>query len=118
SGGRRDRFGEDDRRGREIATPVSQVPPQNIEAEETVLGAMLVSEPAVNRVIDDVRLKAGDFYLDRHRSIYGVMLELYGSDKPCDQLTVNEALDGAGLLDEVGGKNYVFELSAKVSAPG
>src|SRR5690606_15512771 len=56
--------------------------------------------------------------LDRHRSIYGVMLELYGSDKPCDQLTVNEALSGAGLLDEVGGKNYVFELSAKVSAPG
>lgn len=79
---------------------------------------MLVSEPAVNRVIDDVRLKADDFYLDRHRSIYAVMVELYGADKPCDQLTVNEALAGAGMLDEVGGKNYVFELSAKVSAPG
>lgn len=79
---------------------------------------MLVSEPAVNRVIDDVKLKAGDFYLDRHRSIYGVMVDLYGSDKPCDQLTVNEALAAAGLLEETGGKNYVFELSAKVSAPG
>lgn len=94
------------------------VPPQNIEAEEIVLGAMLVSEPAVNRVIDDVKLKPADFYLDRHRSIYGVMLDLYGADKPCDQLTVNDALAAAGILEEAGGKDVVFELSAKVSAPG
>ena len=39
---------------------------------------MLVSDPAVNRVVDDVKLKAADFYLDRHRAIYGVMLDLYG----------------------------------------
>lgn len=79
---------------------------------------MLVSEPAVNRVIDDVRLKPGDFYLTRHRSIYGVMMELYGADKPCDNLTVNDALAAAGLLEEVGGKDFLFELSTKVSAPG
>lgn len=79
---------------------------------------MLVSEPAVNRVIDDVRLKPDNFYLDRHRAIYQVMLDLYGADKPCDHLTVNEALAGSGQLEEVGGKNVVFELSAKVSAPG
>lgn len=79
---------------------------------------MLVSEPALNRVVDDVKLKAGDFYLDRHRAIYGVMAELYGSDKPCDELTVNEALVTAGLIDEAGGKNYVSELAAKVPAPG
>jgi replicative DNA helicase len=79
---------------------------------------MLVSEPAVNRVVDDVRLKAGDFYLDRHRAIYSVMVELYGSDKPCDELTVNEALVTAGRIDEAGGKNYVSELAAKVPAPG
>jgi len=79
---------------------------------------MLVSDPAVNRVIDDTRLKAGDFYLDRHRQIYTVMVELYGSDKPCDELSVNEALTEAGLVEEVGGKNYVSELAAKVPAPG
>ncbi|MFA9401339.1 MAG: DnaB-like helicase N-terminal domain-containing protein, partial [Acidobacteriota bacterium] len=79
---------------------------------------MLVSEPAVNRVIDDVRLKAGDFYLDRHRAIYGVMLGLYTTDKPCDELTVGEALVTAGQIDEAGGKNYVSELAAKVPAPG
>ncbi|MBK5233530.1 MAG: replicative DNA helicase [Thermoleophilia bacterium] len=79
---------------------------------------MLVSDPAVNRVIDDARLNAGDFYLDRHRLIYTVMLELYSSDKPCDELSVNEALTSAGLVEEVGGKNYVSELAAKVPAPG
>jgi len=79
---------------------------------------MLVSEPALNRVVDDVRLRAGDFYLDRHRAIYGVMVDLYGSDKPCDELTVNEALVTAGLIEEAGGKNYVSELAAKVPAPG
>ena len=79
---------------------------------------MLVSDPAVNRVVDDVKLKAADFYLDRHRAIYGVMLDLYGSDRPCDELTVNEALTSAGLTEAAGGKNYVSELAAKVPAPG
>lgn len=79
---------------------------------------MLVSEPALNRVVDDVKLKTGDFYLDRHRAIYGVMVDLYASTKPCDELTVNEALTNAGLIDEAGGKNYVSELAAKVPAPG
>ncbi|MDQ2700473.1 MAG: replicative DNA helicase [Actinomycetota bacterium] len=79
---------------------------------------MLVSEPALNRVVDDVKLKAGDFYLDRHRAIYGVMVGLYGSNKPCDELTVNEELTKAGLIEEAGGKNYVSELAAKVPAPG
>ena len=79
---------------------------------------MLVSDPAVNRVIDDARLKAGDFYLDRHRLIYSAMVELYGTDQPCDELTVNEALTSAGQIEEAGGKNYVSELAAKVPAPG
>jgi replicative DNA helicase len=79
---------------------------------------MLVSDPAVNRVVDDVKLKAADFYLDRHRAIYGVMLDLYSSDRPCDELTVSEALTTAGLTEAAGGRNYVSELAAKVPAPG
>jgi replicative DNA helicase len=79
---------------------------------------MLVSEPAVNRVIEDVRLRPDDFYLDRHRAIYGVMVELYTSDRPCDELTVREALAEAGLSEQAGGPNYVSELAAKVPAPG
>jgi len=79
---------------------------------------MLVSEPALNRVVDDVRLKQGDFYLDRHRAIYGVMVSLYGSDTACDELTVAEELTKAGLIEEAGGRNYVSELAGKVAAPG
>jgi replicative DNA helicase len=79
---------------------------------------MLVSEPALNRVVDDVRLKEGDFYLDRHRAIYKVMVALYGSDTACDELTVAEELTKAGLIEEAGGRNYVSELAGKVAAPG
>ena len=50
--------------------PTTHVPPQNIEAEESVLGAMLVAEPTLTRVIDEVKLNAADFYLDRHRAIF------------------------------------------------
>jgi hypothetical protein len=49
---------------------------------------MLVSEPAVGRVIDDVKLRAEDFYLDRHRAIFGVMIDLYARGTACDELTV------------------------------
>ncbi len=79
---------------------------------------MLVSEPALNRVVDEVKLKEGDFYLDRHRAIYGVMVALYGSDTACDELTVAEELTRAGLIEEAGGRNYVAELAGKVPAPG
>ena len=79
---------------------------------------MLVSEPALNRVIDDVKLGSTDFYLDRHKAIYEVMLDLSSADKPCDELTVNEALAGSNKVDEAGGKDYVSELAAKVPDPG
>jgi|694.fasta_scaffold40030_7 replicative DNA helicase len=79
---------------------------------------MLVSEPAVGRVIDDVKLRAEDFYLDRHRAIFGVMIDLYARGTACDELTVKEALDAAGLTDQAGGPNYVSELAASVPAPG
>jgi putative DNA primase/helicase len=94
------------------------VPPQNVEMEESVIGAMLVAEPTLGRVIDEVRLKAGDFYLDRHRAIFEAIRDLYGAGKPVDELSVSEALTQAGRLDEAGGKHYVSELAAKVPAAG
>ncbi|MFM9044694.1 MAG: DnaB-like helicase N-terminal domain-containing protein, partial [Solirubrobacterales bacterium] len=93
-------------------------PPHDTEAEASVLGAMLVSDPAVGRVIDDVRLRTEDFYLDRHRAIFEVMLDLYAKGDACDELTVRAALDSTGRTDEAGGANYVSELAAKVPAPG
>ena len=98
--------------------PTANVPPQNIEAEESVLGAMLVAEPALTRVIDEVKLNAEDFYLDKHRAIFACVHDLYADSKPVDELSVSEALTQRNQIEEAGGKHYVSELAAKVPAAG
>jgi replicative DNA helicase len=100
------------------AAPATHVPPQNIEAEESVLGAMLVAEPTLTRVIDEVKLNAEDFYLDKHRAIFGCVHDLYADSKPVDELSVAEALVQRNQIEEAGGKHYVSELAAKVPAAG
>ena len=94
------------------------VPPQNLEAEESVLGAMMVSESTIEPVLLDVRLKAEDFYRDRHRTIYKAIIRLNENADPVDVLTVSEALSQHGQLDEVGGRDVIGSLAAKVPAPG
>lgn len=101
-----------------MAQPTTHVPPQNIDAEESVLGAMLVFEPAITKVIDEVKLKPTDFYLDRHRVIFTEIYDLYEASKPVDELTVTEALTQHNEVDNAGGKDYVSELAAKVPAAG
>ena len=96
----------------------THVPPQNIEAEESVLGAMLVAEPTLTRVIDEVKLNAADFYLDRHRAIFECVHDLYSAAKPVDELSVAEALTQHNKIDTAGGKHYISELAAKVPAAG
>jgi replicative DNA helicase len=99
-------------------SPATHVPPQNIEAEESVLGAMLVAEPSLTRVIDEVKLNAADFYLDRHRAIFEAVHDLYAASKPVDELSVSEVLTQHNKIDQAGGKHYVSELAAKVPAAG
>jgi replicative DNA helicase len=94
------------------------VPPQNLEAEESVLGAMMVSESTIEPVLLDVRLHAEDFYRDRHRTIYEAIIRLHENADPVDVLTVSEALAQHGQLDGVGGRDVVASLAAKVPAPG
>jgi replicative DNA helicase len=98
--------------------PTAHVPPQNIEAEESVLGAMLVAERALTRVIDEVKLKPEDFYLDKHRLIFSTAHDLYAASKPVDELTVSEALTQSGSLEDAGGRDYVSSLAASVPAAG
>jgi replicative DNA helicase len=100
------------------SAPTAHVPPQNIEAEESVLGAMLVAEPTLTRVIDEVKLNAGDFYLEKHATIFTAVHDLYAASKPVDELSVTEALAQRNQIEEVGGKHYVSELAAKVPAAG
>ena len=96
----------------------THVPPQNIEAEESVLGAMLVAEQSITRVIDEVKLNAEDFYLEKHAAIFRAAYDLYAASKPVDELSVAEALVQRNEIDEAGGRNYVAELAAKVPAAG
>ncbi len=83
-----------------------------------MLGAMLVAEPTLTRVIDEVKLNAGDFYLEKHAAIFTCVHDLYAASKPVDELSVTEALVQRNQIEEAGGKHYVSELAAKVPAAG
>ncbi len=83
-----------------------------------MLGAMLVAEPTLTRVIDEVKLNAGDFYLEKHAAIFTAIHDLYAGSKPVDELSVAEALSQRNQIEEAGGKHYVSELAAKVPAAG
>jgi replicative DNA helicase len=94
------------------------VPPQNLEAEESVLGAMMVSEAAIEPVILDIRLQEDDFYRDRHRKVFKAIIDLREGDGAVDVLTVSEALEQHGQLEVIGGRDVVASLAARVPAAG
>jgi replicative DNA helicase len=89
-----------------------RVPPQNIEAEESVLGAILLENECINRIIE--LLAAEDFYRETHRIIYRAMLELSDKNEPIDAITLTNALRGTGKLEQVGGPAYIAELAIRV----
>jgi replicative DNA helicase len=102
--------------GRSFDGPAA--PPQNLEAEQSVLGAVLLSDTALPALIIDERLQAEDFYRESHGLIYRAMLELHGSGEPVDALTLVEHLKQAGQLDQVGGRATVDLLAGSVPAVG
>ncbi len=92
--------------------------PHNLEAEESVLGAMMVSEAAIDPVVVEVRLAAEDFYRGRHGTIYAAIHELYDRSQPVDALTVSELLRSQNKLEEVGGRDVVSALASSTPVPG
>jgi replicative DNA helicase len=100
-----------------MATAQTPVPPQNLEAEESVLGAMMVSERAIDPVILEVRLADDDFYRERHRIVYRAIKSLYERNEPVDALTVTEHLTQTGELAEAGGRDAVVGLASTTPAP-
>src|SRR5919198_6117016 len=94
------------------AAPVA--PPQNLEAEESVLGAMMLSPGAIGAVSEI--LDASDFYRESHAKIYRGALALYAQGEPVDAITLVDALEERGELEEVGGKVRIHELAALVPA--
>jgi replicative DNA helicase len=102
-------------------TPVAQLaeaapiaPPQNLEAEESVLGAMLLSPGAIGAVSEV--LDASDFYRASHAKIYRAGLALYAKGEPVDAITLVDELEERGELEAVGGRVRMHELAALVPA--
>jgi replicative DNA helicase len=93
-------------------------PPHNLEAEQSVLGAILLSDHSLYALVIEEGLRPEDFYRDRHRAIYEAMLALYEESEPVDVLTVIEHLKQTGKLEEVGGLAAVDELTGVVPAAG
>lgn len=89
-----------------------RVPPQNIEAEQAVLCAMLIDKEAIARVTEI--LNGDDFYREAHRVIFNVMTELYGKNEAVDLITVTDALKRDNKLEDVGGIAYVTALANAV----
>jgi replicative DNA helicase len=99
-----------------IFDKTGDLPPQNLEAEQTLLGAMLISPQAIADVGEI--LQAEDFYRQSHRHIFQAISELYASGEPADAITISEKLNGKGFLEEVGGKPYIHTLISSVPTPG
>jgi len=88
--------------------PLERVPPQSVEAEQGVLGSMLLDRDAIARVVE--MLRGDDFYREAHRRIFDTMVELFERGEPVDLITVTDRLKARGQLDDVGGAAYVTAL--------
>ncbi|MGL6175292.1 MAG: replicative DNA helicase [Cellulosilyticaceae bacterium] len=89
-----------------------RVPPHSIEAEQSVLGAIIMDQEAV--VIASEILRPTDFYRPDHQEIYSAILDLYTSNNPVDLITIQNRLTEKGVLEQVGGISYLAELATIV----
>ena len=85
-----------------------KLPPQNIEAEQSILGGVLIENYAVNKVMEV--LAPDDFYRESHRKIYKALIDLSERDEPADLITLTNELKNNGHLDSVGGASYIASL--------
>lgn len=90
----------------------AKIPPQSLDAEVSLLGAVLIDEDVLTRVSD--KLHADDFYDKRHRAIFECMINLYEKHKPVDLLTLSDELKKKDYLETVGGINFLTELTNMV----
>ncbi|HEX2032294.1 MAG TPA: replicative DNA helicase [Actinomycetota bacterium] len=93
-----------------------RVPPHNLEAEQSVLGAMMLSGEAIAQVTDQ-GLRSDDFYKSGHRQIFDALANLYARGEPVDAITAVEELRRRGTLDPAGGALYIHHLVETVGTP-
>lgn len=107
-GRRKQRFGA------ETSLGLGKMPPQAIDLEEAILGALMLEKDAVNQVIEI--LKPESFYKDSHSHIFKAILDLFNNSEPVDLLTVTNQLRKNGQLEAAGGAYYITELTSKVES--
>lgn len=90
-----------------------KVPPHNLEAEKSLLGALLIDNNAFIKVGD--LIKPDDFYVDAHRMLFEVIVELFNKHQPLDVLSISNRLEETNRLVHVGGRTYLVELSNSVT---
>ncbi len=90
-----------------------RVPPQNIEAEISVLGALMIDNNAITKIADILRPE--NFYKGKHEKIYNAILELYQEQQPIDILSVSSKLKEKKVLKEIGGRSYLTDLVNSVA---
>ena len=86
--------------------------PQSIEAEQSVIGSMIIDKNAIAKVLEG--LDEEDFYRDGHKVIYKTILEMFRNDIAIDLLTLLEYLKSTDMLERAGGVTYITELSSSV----
>lgn len=95
---------------------IVRIPPQSIEAERGLLGALLLKPEAIHDISDTVR--SDSFYAEKHRIVFETMRELSDRGEPIDILSLSERLQSKGLLERSGGRSYIAELANSAPSPG
>lgn len=98
----------------EFGEALGKIPPQAVDLEEAVLGALMLEKDALSNVIEV--LKPQSFYKEVHSEIFNAIVELFNNAEPVDLLTVTNQLRKSGKLDSVGGAYYITELTSKVNS--
>ncbi len=96
------------------AMEYGKIPPQAVDLEEAVLGAMMLEQQAVNKVIDILQVDM--FYKEAHQRIFGAIRKLFEESEPIDILTVNQRLTKNGELELVGGSYFIMQLTNRVAS--
>ena len=92
-----------------------RIPPQSLESERALLGALLLRPDAIHDVSDLIH--SDSFYAEKHRLIFGAMRELADRGEPIDLLSLSERLQNQGLLERSGRRSYLAELAGSAPAP-
>ena len=99
---------------RDLSESLGKLPPQALDLEEAILGALMLEKNALTAVVEFLRPE--HFYTEQHKEIYTAIIELFKASEPVDMRTVVAQLRKAGKLEVIGGAYYIAELTSKVSS--